>query len=101
MAGSELDGLDGADPNMFAGAVWVLTPTAAHAGRRPSPWWPAWSASWGPRWWPCPPEAHDALVAVVSHVPHLTAATLMTLAERAAPRTTPPCCAWPPAASGT
>ena len=28
-----------------------------------------------------PPERHDALVAVVSHVPHLTAATLMRLAD--------------------
>ena len=27
-----------------------------------------------------PPDRHDALVAVVSHVPHLTAATLMRLA---------------------
>ena len=26
MAGSELDGLDGADGSMFNGAVWVLTP---------------------------------------------------------------------------
>jgi prephenate dehydrogenase len=31
-----------------------------------------------------PPERHDALVAVVSHVPHLTAATLMTLADERA-----------------
>ena len=29
MAGSELDGLDGADGSMFNGAVWVLTPVAA------------------------------------------------------------------------
>ena len=29
------------------------------------------------------PEQHDTLVAVVSHVPHLTAATLMNLADRA------------------
>ena len=29
MAGSELEGLDGADADMFSGAVWVLTPTAA------------------------------------------------------------------------
>jgi prephenate dehydrogenase len=28
-----------------------------------------------------PPERHDMLVAVVSHVPHLTAATLMRLAD--------------------
>ena len=27
MAGSELEGLDGADADMFSGAVWVLTPT--------------------------------------------------------------------------
>ena len=26
MAGSELDGLDGADGDMFNGAIWVLTP---------------------------------------------------------------------------
>ena len=30
------------------------------------------------------PEEHDALVAVVSHVPHLTAATLMNLADHKA-----------------
>src|SRR5690606_18053100 len=28
MAGSEQEGVDGADPNLFMGAVWVLTPTA-------------------------------------------------------------------------
>ena len=29
MAGSEQDGVDGADPDLFDGAVWVLTPTPA------------------------------------------------------------------------
>ena len=29
MAGSEQIGLHGADPDLFEGAVWVLTPTAA------------------------------------------------------------------------
>ena len=29
MAGSEQEGVEGADPDLFAGAVWVLTPTAA------------------------------------------------------------------------
>ena len=28
MAGSEQDGVDGADPDLFVGATWVLTPTA-------------------------------------------------------------------------
>ncbi len=31
MAGSELEGLDGADAEMFVGAVWVLTPRRATA----------------------------------------------------------------------
>ena len=31
MAGSELDGLDGADASMFEGAVWVLTPSPTTA----------------------------------------------------------------------
>jgi prephenate dehydrogenase len=29
MAGSEQDGVDGADPELFEGATWVLTPTEA------------------------------------------------------------------------
>lgn len=83
MAGSELEGLDGADPDLFAGAVWVLTPTAATtdevftriAGI---------VSSFGAEVVALPPERHDALVAVVSHVPHLTAATLMALADERA-----------------
>ena len=40
MAGSEQDGLDGADADLFVGATWVLTPTertddgAFHGGAR-------------------------------------------------------------------
>lgn len=83
MAGSELDGLDGADPEMFAGAVWVVTPlettvdlTLARVTsvlRQLDAEVLALS-----------PGRHDEVVAVVSHVPHLAAATLMCLAaERA------------------
>ena len=38
MAGSEQIGLHGADPDLFEGAVWVLTPTAGHrpGGLRPA-----------------------------------------------------------------
>ena len=67
MAGSEQDGLAGADADLFAGATWVLTPTGRTA-----------------------PDAHtevrsliaelDAMVAVVSHVPQLAATTLMDVA---------------------
>lgn len=81
MAGSEQEGLDGANPMMFEGAVWVLTPPpgtitddAAFTHLRNV------VSSFGADVLVMPPERHDALVAVVSHVPHLTAVTLMRLA---------------------
>lgn len=80
MAGSELDGLDGADADMFHGAVWVLTPNkqssdesfATVAGV---------VTKLGAEVVALDPVKHDDLVAVVSHVPHLTASTLMRLAD--------------------
>ena len=80
MAGSELEGLDGADPDMFAGAVWVLTPTAATSDDAFAEVASVVS-SLGAEVMALPADAHDRLVAVVSHVPHLTAATLMRLAD--------------------
>jgi prephenate dehydrogenase len=83
MAGSEQEGIDGADPQLFAGATWVLTPTAstdAEAFMRLR----AVVASLGADVVAVPPERHDELVAVVSHVPHLTAAALMGLASEGA-----------------
>jgi prephenate dehydrogenase len=83
MAGSEQIGLDGADPDLFEGATWVLTPTAetetgAFASVR------AMATSLGGHVVAVTPADHDSLVAVVSHVPHLTAAALMTLATQGA-----------------
>lgn len=80
MAGSEQDGLDGAFADMFSGAMWVLCPTdttddAAFAEVR------GVVSSFGAQVIVMPPDRHDTLVAVVSHVPHLTAATLMRLAH--------------------
>ncbi len=83
MAGSELDGLDGADPAMFAGSVWVLTPTAVTADATFSAV-ASLVAQLGADVVALDPARHDQVVAVISHVPHLTAATLMGLAaERA------------------
>jgi len=80
MAGSEQDGIDGADPELFEGAVWVLTPTSDTAD---SAYTQVASvvSSFGAEVMAVAPDRHDALVAVVSHVPHLTAATLMGVAE--------------------
>jgi len=81
MAGSEQVGVEGADPELFVGATWVLTPTdntdpATYARLR------AVVGSMGAEVVALSPAQHDRLVAVVSHVPHLTAATLMNLADR-------------------
>ena len=46
------------------------------------------------------PTDHDRLVAVVSHVPHLVAATLMNAAS-AGPSRTARCSGWQREASGT
>jgi prephenate dehydrogenase len=83
MAGSELDGLDGADAELFEGAVWVLTPTADTADETFAGVARVVS-DLGAEVVALAPDRHDALVAVVSHVPHLAAAALMTLADERA-----------------
>ncbi|HUP69908.1 MAG TPA: prephenate dehydrogenase/arogenate dehydrogenase family protein [Acidimicrobiales bacterium] len=83
MAGSEQEGVDGADGELFEGATWVLTPTddtdpEAFARVRTV------ISSLGADVVAIAPERHDELVAVVSHVPHLAAATLMGIAAEGA-----------------
>ncbi|MBI4936294.1 MAG: prephenate dehydrogenase/arogenate dehydrogenase family protein [Actinobacteria bacterium] len=80
MAGSELEGLDGADGSMFEGAVWVLTPTSSTPDSTFATV-AAVVAELGADVVALPAERHDQVVAVISHVPHLTAATLMGLAS--------------------
>ena len=80
MAGSEQEGVEGATADLFEGATWVLTPTedtdaAAYAQVR------AIVDTLGAEVVALPPDRHDELVAVVSHVPHLAAASLMGLAD--------------------
>jgi prephenate dehydrogenase len=83
MAGSEQIGLHGADADLFEGAVWVLTPTAAtdlaSFDRIKSV-----VMSLGADVLVLSAEDHDRLVATVSHVPHLVAATLMNAASAGA-----------------
>jgi prephenate dehydrogenase len=83
MAGSEQVGLHGADPDLFEGAVWVLTPTAA-TDLRAFERLRGVVLSLGADVLVLSPEDHDRLVAVVSHVPHLVAATLMNAASTGA-----------------
>jgi prephenate dehydrogenase len=83
MAGSEQEGVDGADPSLFEGATWVLTPTDDTDAESYS-LVRAVVSSLGAEVVAIRPEHHDALVAVVSHLPHLTAAALMQLAASGA-----------------
>jgi prephenate dehydrogenase len=80
MAGSELEGVEGSRADLFEGATWVLTPVsgtddAAFTAIR------SIVSSMGASVVAIPPDTHDSLVATVSHVPHLTAATMMRLAD--------------------
>ena len=83
MAGSEQEGIEGAQATMFEGATWVLTPTG---GTDPAAFTLVRSVvvSLGADVVAVAPDRHDELVALVSHVPHLAAAALMGLASTAA-----------------
>ena len=81
MAGSEKNGLDGARPDLFKGAHWILCPDA----NTPAEHFPRLHelvTSLGARVIALPREDHDAAVAVVSHVPHFVASSLVQLASR-------------------
>jgi prephenate dehydrogenase len=79
MAGSEQDGIDAARRDLFVGATWVLTPTAATDDA-------AYSRlrgllrSFDAEVVTVTPTDHDVLVALVSHVPQLASSTLMDVA---------------------
>ncbi len=76
MAGSEREGPAAADPTLFQGATYVLTPTSrssATALRRLG----GLLRAVGARVLTVDPEAHDRLVAVISHLPQVVATTLM------------------------
>ena len=79
MAGTEDEGIAAADPALFEGCWWILTPTdrvdtgayqALHS----------LLTRLGAQVMALDPAQHDDLLAVISHLPHLTAAALMNLA---------------------
>ncbi len=81
MAGSEKNGIKGARADLFKGAYWILCPDAQtpaeHFTRLHE-----MITGIGARVISLPREQHDAAVAVVSHVPHFTASSLVQLAVR-------------------
>lgn len=79
MAGTEDEGIGAADPTLFQGCWWILTPTErvnADAYRALH----LLITRLGAQVMALDPRRHDDLLAVISHLPHLTAAALMNLA---------------------
>ena len=79
MAGSEQSGLDGARAELFRGAAWVISPTSDTSDETFAAMHDLVKAL-GADPLTLSPDAHDRMVATVSHVPHLTAAALMNVA---------------------
>lgn len=79
MCGSELAGLNAARADLYEGATWVLTPTS-HTHHVAFKRLQQLIRGLGARVLTVDPESHDEFVAVVSHLPHLTAAALLNVA---------------------
>lgn len=80
MAGSEKSGVEFSRPDLFEGTTCFLTPTprtSLQAFASISQWWRAL----GCRLAVARPERHDALVALISHLPHLVAVALVRAVE--------------------
>lgn len=83
IAGSEKDGIEAADPDLFSGCSWILTPTVetgTPAYRRLVRLLGRLEA----RVLLLDPARHDELVALTSHLPQLLASTLMGFAAEIA-----------------
>ena len=79
MAGTEEEGIEAADAGLLEGCWWILTPTErveASAYRALH----GLISRLGARVMALDADRHDDLMAVISHLPHLTATALMNLA---------------------
>ena len=82
MAGSEQAGVEAATPLLFEEATWAVTPTEeADAGARKTV--ERMAREVGATTLTLSPEAHDAMLAVTSHLPHALASALMRQAASA------------------
>jgi len=72
LAGAAHGGLDHARPDLFAGRPWLLTPTPAASDKLT-----AFIRALGAEPRIVSPDAHDRMLAFLSHLPQLTASALM------------------------
>lgn len=76
MAGTENSGLRAADPSLFESATWVLCPPQSLPLERIRRLSRLILTAFGSRVTFMPPDTHDSVVALSSHIPHLLAGTL-------------------------
>lgn len=81
MAGSEKNGIEGANPDLFKGTHWILCPDSDTPAEHFQKLHELFTGL-GARVISLPREAHDEAVAIVSHVPHMVASALVQLACR-------------------
>ena len=79
LAGAETAGVEHARADLFDGATWYLTPTASASGLLYERLYRLLHAL-GARPAAIDPEAHDTLLALVSHLPHVLANVLVSQA---------------------
>jgi prephenate dehydrogenase len=79
MAGSEVNGIEGARAALFKDAHWILCPDE-RSDPRAFTRLHEFVTSLGARSITLPREEHDETIAVVSHVPHMVASALVQLA---------------------
>ena len=80
MAGSESFGIEAARDDLFDGAYWILTPSDNTDNQSLGKLHGLFT-SIGARVISVDPTEHDRVVAIVSHVPHIAASALVTLAK--------------------
>lgn len=83
MAGSEVKGIEGARPDLFQGAYWIICPDESTPPEHIVKLHELITGI-DARAIMLPREEHDKAMAIVSHVPHMVASSLMALASRAA-----------------
>jgi cyclohexadieny/prephenate dehydrogenase len=84
MAGSEESGAAYSDPDLFRDSLCILTPTGANTPKAIQQVTQFWELL-GSRVTQMSPDAHDAAVGFVSHLPHLLAATLLNAIQSGDP----------------
>jgi prephenate dehydrogenase len=83
LAGAAVGGIEAARPDLFEGRPWILTPSEDSDGAAPEQL-TTLIAALGAQVHVMSPDAHDVLVAYLSHLPQLAASALMHLVgERA------------------